>query len=66
LRVLFLSTQVRKQVQALKLIISGLQAKAKDRQWLKNQTMGEEGVSNGSGAFAWMINRNWGGGISLP
>jgi hypothetical protein len=53
-------------VQALKLIISGLQAKAKDRQWLKNQTMGEEGVSNGSGAFAWMINRNWGGGISLP
>jgi hypothetical protein len=24
--------------------------------------MGEEGVSNGSGAFAWMINRNWGGG----
>jgi len=33
--------QVRKQVQALRLIISGLQAKAKDRQWLKNQTMGE-------------------------
>ena len=34
------SSQVRKQVQALRLIISGLQAKAKDRQWLKNQTMG--------------------------
>lgn len=35
------SSQVRKQVQALKTIISGLQAKAKDRQWLKNQTSGE-------------------------
>jgi len=35
--------QVRKQVQALRLIISGLQAKAKDRQWLKNQTMGKKG-----------------------
>ena len=33
------SSQVRKQVQALRLIISGLQAKAKDRQWLKNQTI---------------------------
>ena len=35
------AAQVRKQVQALKLVISGLQAKAKDRQWLKNQTMGK-------------------------
>jgi hypothetical protein len=33
--------QVRKQVQALRLVIGGLQAKAKDRQWLKNQTTGE-------------------------
>ncbi len=32
---------MRKQVQALKTIISGLQAKAKDRQWQKNQTSGE-------------------------
>ena len=35
------SAQVRKQVQSLKTIINGLQAKAKDRQWLKNQTQGE-------------------------
>ena len=35
------ASQVRKQVQALRNIISGLQAKAKDRQWLKNQTQGE-------------------------
>jgi len=35
------ASQVRKQVTALKLVISGLQAKAKDRQWLKNQTMGK-------------------------
>merc|ERR1712223_665259 len=35
------SSQVRKQVQTLRMIISGLQAKAKDRQWLKNQTSGE-------------------------
>jgi hypothetical protein len=34
------AAQVRKQVQSLKLVINGLQAKAKDRQWLKNQTMG--------------------------
>jgi hypothetical protein len=34
------ASQVRKQVQSLRLIINGLQAKAKDRQWLKNQTMG--------------------------
>merc|ERR1711878_23256 len=34
-------SQVRKQVQTLRMIISGLQAKAKDRQWLKNQTQGE-------------------------
>jgi len=32
---------VRKQVQTLRLIINGLQAKAQDRQWLKNQTSGE-------------------------
>jgi len=35
------ASPVRKQVQALRNIISGLQAKAKDRQWLKNQTQGE-------------------------
>lgn len=35
------SVQVRKQVQSLKNIINSLQAKAKDRQWLKNQTEGE-------------------------
>ncbi len=35
------ASQVRKQVQALRTIISGLQAKAKERQWLKNQTQGE-------------------------
>ncbi len=35
------ASQVRKQVQALRLVINGLQAKAKDRQWLKNQTMGK-------------------------
>lgn len=34
------SSQIRKQVQALKTIINGLQAKAKDRQWLKNKTSG--------------------------
>jgi hypothetical protein len=34
------SSQVRRQVQSLRTIINGLQAKAKDRQWLKNQTMG--------------------------
>ena len=33
--------QVRKQVQSLRTIISGLQAKSKERQWLKNQTQGE-------------------------
>ena len=32
---------VRKHVQTLRLIINGLQARAKDRQWLKNQTSGE-------------------------
>ena len=32
---------VRKQVTALKTIISALQAKAKDRQWIKNQTAGK-------------------------
>merc|ERR1719270_1337886 len=35
------SSQVRKQVTSLKNIINSLQAKAKDRQWLKNQTEGE-------------------------
>lgn len=35
------AVSVRKQVQALRTIINGLQAKAKDRQWLKNQTSGE-------------------------
>jgi len=35
------SSQVRNQVQTLRLIINGLQAKARDRQWLKNQTSGE-------------------------
>ncbi len=35
------AAQVRKQVTALRTIINGLQAKAKDRQWLKNQTSGE-------------------------
>merc|ERR1711997_226868 len=35
------ASQVRKQVRSLRNIISGLQAKAKDRQWLKNQTQGE-------------------------
>ena len=34
------SAQVRKQVTSLKNIINSLQAKAKDRQWLKNQTEG--------------------------
>ena len=33
--------QVRKQVQSLRTIISGLQAKSKERQWMKNQTQGE-------------------------
>ncbi len=35
------SSQVRSQVKSLKNIINSLQAKAKDRQWLKNQTQGE-------------------------
>jgi hypothetical protein len=35
------ASHVRKQVQSLRTIISGLQAKSKDRQWLKNQTQGE-------------------------
>ena len=34
------ASQVRKQIQSLKNIINSLQAKAKDRQWLKNQTEG--------------------------
>ena len=37
---------VRKQVTALKTIISALQAKAKDRQWLKNQTTGKQRKRN--------------------
>ena len=32
---------MRKQVQSLRTIISGLQAKSKERQWMKNQTQGE-------------------------
>ena len=36
-----LQFQVRKQVQSLRTIISGLQAKSKERQWMKNQTQGE-------------------------
>ena len=35
------ASPVRRQVTALKNIINGLQAKAKERQWLKNQTQGE-------------------------
>ena len=35
------ASQVRKQIRALKNIINSLQAKAKDRQWLKNQTEGK-------------------------
>ncbi|CAB4069483.1 von Willebrand factor A domain-containing protein 8 [Lepeophtheirus salmonis] len=35
------SSGVTKQIQNLRLIISGLQAKALDRQWLKHQTSGE-------------------------
>ena len=38
------SSQVRKQVTSLKNIINSLQAKAKDRQWLKNQTEGNFSV----------------------
>ena len=34
------ASQVRKQIQSLKNIINSLQAKANDRQWLKNQTEG--------------------------
>ncbi len=52
------SSQVRKQVQSLKTIINGLQAKAKDRQWLKNQTEGElddtkliEGITGEKGIY---------------
>ena len=55
--------QVRKQVQTLRMIISGLQAKAKDRQWLKNQTSGElddtkliEGKNDFESCFIEIIN----------
>uniref|UniRef100_A0A3P9LZX2 von Willebrand factor A domain-containing protein 8 n=1 Tax=Oryzias latipes TaxID=8090 RepID=A0A3P9LZX2_ORYLA len=35
------STAVRRQVQALRIILDSLQAKGKERQWLKNQALGE-------------------------
>ncbi|XP_031637278.1 von Willebrand factor A domain-containing protein 8 [Contarinia nasturtii] len=35
------SAPVRKQVQQLRVILSSLQAKSKERQWLKHQTSGE-------------------------
>ncbi|XP_061647340.1 von Willebrand factor A domain-containing protein 8 isoform X2 [Phyllopteryx taeniolatus] len=35
------SSAVRKQVQSLRIILDALQAKAKERQWLKNQALGE-------------------------
>ncbi|XP_061547312.1 von Willebrand factor A domain-containing protein 8 isoform X2 [Phycodurus eques] len=35
------SSAVRKQVQSLRIILDTLQAKAKERQWLKNQALGE-------------------------
>ena len=39
------ASQVRKQIQSLKNIINSLQAKANDRQWLKNQTEGTLNLS---------------------
>ncbi|XP_061677938.1 von Willebrand factor A domain-containing protein 8 isoform X2 [Syngnathoides biaculeatus] len=35
------SSAVRRQVQSLRVILDALQAKAKERQWLKNQALGE-------------------------
>ncbi|XP_014326008.2 von Willebrand factor A domain-containing protein 8 [Xiphophorus maculatus] len=35
------SSAVRRQVQSLRIILDSLQAKGKERQWLKNQAMGE-------------------------
>ena len=35
------ASPVRRHVNSLRLIINSLQAKAKDRQWQKNQTSGE-------------------------
>ncbi|XP_013855455.1 von Willebrand factor A domain-containing protein 8 [Austrofundulus limnaeus] len=35
------SKAVRRQVQSLRIILDSLQAKGKERQWLKNQVMGE-------------------------
>ncbi|XP_077393200.1 von Willebrand factor A domain-containing protein 8 isoform X1 [Festucalex cinctus] len=35
------SSAVRRQVQSLRIILDTLQAKAKERQWLKNQALGE-------------------------
>ncbi|XP_070694357.1 von Willebrand factor A domain-containing protein 8 [Pempheris klunzingeri] len=35
------STAVRRQVQSLRIILDSLQAKGKERQWLKNQALGE-------------------------
>ncbi|KAM3607170.1 uncharacterized protein V6R79_002729 [Siganus canaliculatus] len=35
------SSSVRRQVQSLRIILDSLQAKGKERQWLKNQALGE-------------------------
>ncbi|KAI4874142.1 hypothetical protein NFI96_015653, partial [Prochilodus magdalenae] len=35
------SGAVRRQVQSLRIILDSLQAKGKERQWLKNQALGE-------------------------
>ncbi|XP_030605343.1 von Willebrand factor A domain-containing protein 8-like [Archocentrus centrarchus] len=35
------SSAVRRQVQSLRIILDSLQAKGKERQWLKNQALGE-------------------------
>jgi hypothetical protein len=57
------ASQVRKQIQSLKNIINSLQAKANDRQWLKNQT---EGTSNDSSRPFNSINRTKLLVLSLP
>uniref|UniRef100_A0A4W4EPU4 von Willebrand factor A domain-containing protein 8 n=1 Tax=Electrophorus electricus TaxID=8005 RepID=A0A4W4EPU4_ELEEL len=36
-----ISSAVRRQVQSLRIILDSLQAKGKERQWLKNQALGE-------------------------
>ena len=55
------ASQVRKQVQSLRLIINGLQAKAKDRQWLKNQTMGIQFIFKYYNLFTyfWSLGYYW-------